>query len=264
MTTRVWITDGSWPVFSDTTRLRAKHPALFSLRTRYEGFVDPAVPRGSASVRTERADDALYVEAEWLVEFPDGIDRYLQEPGLVDAATEITVQGMIEGKWMNRLLGTTAWRPASMGNSLIAAGPGLATSVGALEWGEGGSMRLSYRTAGGALRTQQASVADLRGHNAVGLVREVLRACARDGMGLDAINLGAVGEARCGRQRAGAVQGRRTPVRTLREGEARSRRPRRAPRRAARKLGRDGRRRRSRQGRRRGRADARVCLANER
>ena len=195
MTASVWITDGSWPVFSDTQRLRAKHPALFGLRTRYEGFVDPEVPRGSVTVRPERNDDALYVEAEWLVEFPDGIERYLRDPGLVDAATEITVQGMIEGKWMNRLLGTTAWRPASIGNSLIAAGVGLATSVGALEWGEGGSMRLSYRTAGGTLRTQQASVADLRGHNAVGLIREVLRACARDGMGLDAINLGAVGEA---------------------------------------------------------------------
>lgn len=194
MTARVWITDGSWPVFSDTTRLRAKHPALFGLRTRYEGFVDPAVPRGSASVRPEREDDALYVEAEWVIEFSDGIERYLAEPRLVDAATEITVQGMIEGKWMNRLLGTTAWRPASMGNSLIAAGPGLATSVGALDWGEGGSMRLSYRTAGGVLRTQQASVADLRGHNAVGLIREVLRICARDGGGLDVINLGAVGE----------------------------------------------------------------------
>lgn len=194
MTARVWITDGSWPVFSDTTRLRAKHPALFFLRTRYEGFVDPAVPRGSASVRPEREDDALYVEAEWLVEFRDGIERYLAEPRLVDAATEIVVQGMIEGKWMNRLLGTTAWRPASMGNSLIAAGPGLPTSIGALEWGEGGSMRLSYRTAGGVMRTQQASVADLRGHNGVGLIREVLRVCARDGGGLDAINLGAVGE----------------------------------------------------------------------
>ena len=194
MTARVWITDGSWPVFSDTTRLRAKHPALFFLRTRYEGFVDPAVPRGSASVRPEREDDPLYVEAEWLVEFPGGIERYLREPRLVDAATEITVQGMIEGKWMNRLLGTTAWRPASLGNSLIAAGPGLATSVGALEWGEGGSMRLSYRTASGSLRRQQASIADLRGHNAVGLIREVLRVCAREGGGLDAINLGAVGE----------------------------------------------------------------------
>ena len=194
MTARVWITDGSWPVFSDTTRLRAKHPALFSLRTRYEGFVDPAVPRGSGSVRPEREDDALYVEAEWVLEFPEGIERYLADPGLVDAATEITVQGMIEGKWMNRLLGTTAWRPASLGNNVIAAGPGLVTSVGALDWGEGGSMRLSYRSAGGALRTHEASVADLRGHNAVGLIREVLRACARDGSGLDGINLGAVGE----------------------------------------------------------------------
>jgi hypothetical protein len=194
VTARVWITDGSWPVFSDTTRLRAKHPALFGLRTRYEGFVDPAVPVGSALVRPEHEDDALYVEAEWLVEFTDGIERYLRQPRLVDAATEITIQGMIEGKWMNRLLGTTAWRPASMGNSLIAAGPGLATSVGALEWGEGGSMRLSYRTAAGVLRTQQASIAELRGHNAIGLIREVLRTCARSGAGLDGINLGAVGE----------------------------------------------------------------------
>jgi len=194
VTARVWITDGSWPVFSDTIRLRAKHPALFGLRTRYEGFVDPAVPRGSASVRAEREDDVLYVEAEWVVEFPDGIERYLAEPGLVDAATEITVQGMIEGKWMNRLLGTTAWRPATIGNNLVAAGPGLATSVGALDWGEGGSMRLWYRAADGVLRTHEASVADLRGHNAVGLIREVLRASARDGGGLDGINVGAVGE----------------------------------------------------------------------
>jgi hypothetical protein len=146
-------------------------------------------------VGPEREDDALYVEAEWLVEFPDGIERYLAEPRLVDAATEITVQGMIEGKWMNRLLGTTAWQPASIGNSLIAAGPGFATSVGALDWGEGGSMRLTYRTETGALRTQQASVAELRGHNTIGLIREVLRACARSGAGLDAINLGAVGGA---------------------------------------------------------------------
>jgi hypothetical protein len=194
VTARVWITDGSWPVFSDTTRLGATHPALFGLRTRYEGFVDPAVPRGSASVRAEGEDDALYVEAEWVIEFPGGIERYLADPGLVDAATEITVQGMIEGKWMNRLLGTTAWRPASLGNNVIAAGPGLSTSVGALEWGEGGSMRLSYRAAGGVLRTHEASIADLRDHNAVGLIRDVLRVTAGDGSGLDAINVGAVGE----------------------------------------------------------------------
>lgn len=194
MSARVWITDGSWPVFSDTRRLGAKHPALFFLPTRYEGFVDPDVPRGKASVRPEREDDALYVEAEWLIEFPDGAERYLRDPGLVDTATEITLQGMIEGKWMNRLLGTRAWRPASIGNSLIAAGPGFRTSLGALEWGEGGSMRLSYRSADGALRTHEASVADLRGHNTLGLVRDVLRACASEGGGLDAIDLGAVGE----------------------------------------------------------------------
>jgi hypothetical protein len=101
---------------------------------------------------------------------------------------------MIEGKWVNRLLGTTAWRPASLGNNLIAAGPGFATSVGALDWGEGGSMRLRYRTARGALRTHEASIADLRGHNALGLIREALRACSREGVGLDGINVGAVGE----------------------------------------------------------------------
>ena len=193
MTSRVWITDGSWPVFSDTTRLRAKHPALFSLRTRYEGFVDPAVPRGAASVRAERHDDALYLEAEWAIEFRDGIDQFVADPGLVDAATEITVQGMIEGKWMNRLLGTTAWRPASLGNNLIAAGPGMPMTVGALDWGEGGSIRLSYRRATGELHAHEAWIGNLRGHNAIGLIREVLRASAGGG-GLDAINLGAVGE----------------------------------------------------------------------
>ena len=211
-------------------------------------------------MRTERDDDALYVEAEWLVEFPEGIDRYLQEPGLVDAATEITVQGMIEGKWMNRLLGTTAWRPASMGNSLIAEGPGLSTSVGALDWGEGGSMRLSYRTAAGALRTQQASVADLRGHNTLGLIREVLRACARAGTGLDGINLGAVGESAAVVNERERFKAAAHPFAHVAKA-ARARRARRAPRPAARKLRRDGRRRPRRQGRRRGRADARDRLA---
>ena len=194
MSLRVWITDGSWPVFSDTTRLRAKHSALFGLRTRYEGLVDADVPRGRATIRAERPNDALYLEAEWVVEFCAGIERYLREPRLVDAATQITVQGMIEGKWLNRLLGTGEWRPASIGNNLVAAGPGLATSVGALDWGEGGATRIEYRTASGTLRTQEAQLADLRGQNTLGLIREALRVCARAGEGLDGINLGAVGE----------------------------------------------------------------------
>jgi hypothetical protein len=46
--TAVWITDGSLPVFSDTRRLRTRHPVMFGLRTRYEGFVDPEAPHVGA------------------------------------------------------------------------------------------------------------------------------------------------------------------------------------------------------------------------
>jgi hypothetical protein len=203
---RVWITDGSLPAFSDTHLLRASHPALFGLRTRYEGFVDPAVERGSVTIGASSSDDALYVEAEWLVEFPEGIERYLQEPELLNAATPITVQGMIEGKWMNRLLGTRSWQPASLGNNLIAAGPGIRASVGALEWGEGGAARTSYRYGDGRIREQHTSLADLRGHNTEGLLRDALRTCAREGIPVDGVNLGAVGE-------AAAVVNERTRIR---------------------------------------------------
>ena len=106
---RVWITDGSVPVFSDTERLKASHKGMLGLPVRYEGFVDPDVPRGSATVHGG-AEDVLYVEAEWVVEFPEGIPA----PGAVIDSTPIVLQGLIEGKWMNRLLGTRAWQPASI------------------------------------------------------------------------------------------------------------------------------------------------------
>jgi len=64
---RVWITDGSLPVFSDTHRLDAKHAALYGIRTRYEGFVDPEVATGSVELQGERVDDMLCLEAEWCV-----------------------------------------------------------------------------------------------------------------------------------------------------------------------------------------------------
>src|SRR2546423_2145214 len=196
-TARVWITDGSLPVFSDTHQLRAAHRVLFVLRTRYEGFVDEAVDRGSATIIGERPDDALFVEAEWYLEFAEGIARYLATPSLVDDATPIVLQGLIEGKWFNRLLGTRAWRPASLGNNLIAAGAGIATTVGAIERDEArGTVEVSYRyQRGGAEQTQlhSTSVADLRGHNIVGLVREVLRVCRENGETIDGVDLGAVG-----------------------------------------------------------------------
>src|SRR5712691_2638398 len=139
-TARVWITDGSLPVYSDTTHLRTAHPVLAGLRTPYEGFIDSAVARGSVEVARENAGDVLFVEAEWCVEFPDGL------PGAVSAETPIALQGLIEGKWMNRLLGTRAWVPASIGNNVLAAGPGIRTTFGTLEDDLGGEVRITYES----------------------------------------------------------------------------------------------------------------------
>jgi hypothetical protein len=191
---RVWITDGSVPVFSDTRRLRASHRGLFGLPVRYEGFVDPAVPRGSAAIEGDRPDDALFVEAEWYVEFPEGIDRYLADPDSVAESTPLVLQGLIEGKWMNRLLGTRAWQPASLGNNVIAEGPGIATTVGALDGAGAGETRIEYELGGGRSQRHTASLADLRGQNIVDLLRDVLQACRDDGEALDGIDLGAIGD----------------------------------------------------------------------
>lgn len=194
----VWITDGSLPVFSDTQRLRVSHRNLWVLPTRYEGFVDPAVARGEATITGERTDDALFVEAEWYVEFPEGIDAYLARPDRMTDNTPIILQGLIEGKWFNRLLGTEAWRPASLGNNLIAAGPGISTTVGALERDAAGTIQVSYQyTQGGVARTQSytTTVTDLRGHNIARLLRAVLETCRETGQPLDGIDLGAVGPA---------------------------------------------------------------------
>ena len=197
MTSRVWITDGSQPVYSDLHQLRAGHRNLYVLRANYEGFVDPVVPRGAASIIGEWPDDALFVEAEWYVEFPEGIDRYRREPHLVESGTPIVLQGLIEGKWFNRLLGTEEWRPASLGNNLIAAGPGIPTTVGALEGGAQGQVQVSYLyRRGGAHQVQvhKTTVADLRGHNVMELLRDVLRVCRETGQEIDGIDLGAFGQ----------------------------------------------------------------------
>ena len=184
---RIWITDGSLPVFSDTVGLNASHRGLFGIPTRYEGFVDPAVERGSATIAAEREDDALVVEAEWAIEFPDGI------PSEVDPSTPVIVQGLAEGKWLNRLLGTKAWQPASLGNNLIAEGPGIRTSLGALEMGRPGKVLLAYERADGGIQEQSSPLEAISGNNLLGLVREVLRVSAESG-GVEAIDLGALGE----------------------------------------------------------------------
>jgi len=183
MTNRVWITDGSLPVFSDTTRLLTSHPVPPGLSTRYEGFVDPAVARGSLDVRREQPDDALFVEAEWYVEFPDGV------PEEVSRSTPVLLQGLIEGKWMNRLLGTKRWQPASVGNNVIAAGSGIATTLGGLV-DTGAEARIAYTSERGGEQVFLTRAADLRDHNIVALVREVLATVE----GIEGIDLGAIGE----------------------------------------------------------------------
>ncbi len=194
MPARAWITDGSLPVFSDTRRLDATHPVLPGLRTRYEGFVDAAVPLGSAAVDGIRPDDQLFLEAEWVVQLAGGLQGYVDDPDGIGPDTPIVLQGMIEGKWMNRLLGTRAWQPASLGNNVIAEGPGIETTLGALETDELGAIRVTYRDGRGDRRTHTTAAADLRGHNVLGLVRAVAGLCAENGDAVDVVDLGAAGE----------------------------------------------------------------------
>lgn len=181
---RVWITDGSVPVFSDTRRLETSHRGLLGLPIRYEGFVDPDVPVGRATLLGD-AEDVLCVEAEWCIRVPNGGQELGDE-------TPLVVQGLLEGKWMNRLLGTRAWQPASLGNNLLAEGAGISTTLGALEQGAEGEVRLEYRGQAQDLRVHRSLLSDLRGENVPALVREVLAVC-RDET-LDWVDVGALGE----------------------------------------------------------------------
>jgi len=193
---RVWLTDGSPARFSDVHQLRATHRSILGIRTPYKGLVDPAVPIGSAIIEAERADDVIIPEAEWTVLFPDGIRRYLEAPDHVDHATPVLMQGLIEGKWLNRLLGTRAWGPASMGNNLLADGPGIPATLGQIEAGARGEIQITYQYQhAGQTRTQvqRTTLADLRGQNILGLVRDVLRFCQETEQEIDAIDLSAMG-----------------------------------------------------------------------
>lgn len=193
---RVWITDGSPIPFSDVRTLDVDHRGLLGLHFPYKGLIDPAVPCGAATITASRPDDVLVAEAEWVVLFPEGAARHVAEPERLVADTPVILQGLIEGKWLNRLLGTTAWAPATLGNNLLATGPGIATTLGAIEAGAVGTVRVEYPHAAGGARTsrsQSASLADLRGQNVLELVRAVLRHCRRTGSPVDGIDLGAVG-----------------------------------------------------------------------
>ena len=186
MPLRVWITDGSLPVFRDTQRLTTRHDGPFGMSVPYEGFVDPAVSSGAVELEAERVDDVLCLEAEWCV-LTEGL------PEQVDASTPVRLQGLIEGKWMNRLLGTKRWQPASIANNLLADGPGIETTLGALA-GDADSIEVAYVSEDAGRRTFSSTLGDLRGHAVLHLVNEVLELMRSTGDHVDAIDLGALGE----------------------------------------------------------------------
>jgi hypothetical protein len=160
---------------------------MLGLPIRYEGFVDDEVGVGSLRVQAADGTDVLFAEAEWYVELPAGAAE-----GAVEERTPVILRGFIEGKWMNRLLGTRAWKPASMGNNVIADGPGIPTTLGELETGVKGTIRLEYETGAGR-QIHSSDALELRGHNVAELVREVVEVCRASGQPIDGVNLGAVG-----------------------------------------------------------------------
>jgi hypothetical protein len=190
---RIWITDGSAAPFTDITRLSATHSVSMGGEVSYKGALDENVPIGTTTLAMADESDCFVPEAEWCVSFPDGITAFLDEPAALNASTHVVLQGMIEGKWLNRLVGDLVWKPASIGNNLLADGPGISTNIGAIEAGGlEGEIAIRYSCRAGE-RTQTASISDLRGQNISGLARAVLEHCREQHLTVEAVNCGARG-----------------------------------------------------------------------
>jgi len=191
---KIWITDGSAAPFTDIARLSATHPGTMGGELPYKGALDENVPVGITTLRMADESDCFVPEAEWCVCFPDGIGGFLNEPSALNATTPVVLQGMIEGKWLNRLVGELVWKPASIGNNLLADGSGISANFAAIEaGGVEGEISIRYSCKAGR-RTQTASMADLKGHNILGLVRAVLEHGRENNLMIDAVNCSARGE----------------------------------------------------------------------
>jgi len=197
--TRVWISDGSGMPFVDVAQLPVSHPGLTGRPAPYKGAVDLSVPIGTARPLASRADDTFVPEAEWCLTFPDGMQPYLAHPERVDRTTPVIFQGMIEGKWLSRILGSMAWCPVSLGNNVLAEGPGVMTTLGAVENGIEndaiGAMVVSYVDARGRTQRLESTLADLRGQSIFDLVQAVLAHCRETGTAIDWIDFSAQGPA---------------------------------------------------------------------
>lgn len=155
-TVAVWITDGSLPVFSDTHHLTTKTPKQLHLfSSNFEGLIDRQVMIGSGSIPWQQGGHDA--ELEWALCFDDPLAEIE-----ITEHTPCTLQGMIEGKNLQFLLGEKQipWSPASIGNNVIASADtsphdlsgGIRTTIGDILNQEiQATMRLSFRMENGSM-----------------------------------------------------------------------------------------------------------------
>jgi hypothetical protein len=192
---KIWITDGSGTPFGDIAALPASHPGLLGGEIQYKGAIDESVPIGEAIVAAYEAADCLVPEVEWCICFPHGTDPFAADPARLTAATPVVLQGMIEGKWLNRLGRDLTFKPASIGNNVLAVGPGIPGTLADLEDGKlQGEIRVQYACWAGR-QVHTADLSDLRGHNVLGLARAVFGYCREHDLTVQAVDCSAHGPA---------------------------------------------------------------------
>jgi hypothetical protein len=192
---KIWITDGSGAPFTDIAPLAAHHPGMLGRDVPYKGALDENVPVGNASVPMQDPADCLVPEAEWCICFPGGRDRFATDPDALTESTPIVMQGMIEGKWLNRIGKDMAFKPASLGNNLLAQGPGISGTLASLQdGGMQGQIRVQHTSRAG-LQTYSSALDDLRGHNLLRLARAVFAHCRQQNVAVEAVDCSATGPA---------------------------------------------------------------------
>ena len=192
---RIWITDGSGAPSTDIATLAAHHPGMLGGDIPYKGALDENVPVGNANVFMQDPADCLVPEAEWCICFPGGTAPFAADPDALTESTPIVMQGMIEGKWLNRIGEDLMWKPASLGNNLLAQGPGISGTLASLENGQmRGEIRVQYTCQAG-LQTYTSALGDLRGQNLLGLGRAVFAHCREQNLTVEAVDCSARGPA---------------------------------------------------------------------
>jgi hypothetical protein len=189
------MTDGSGAPFADVAALPASHPGTLGGEIPYKGALDEGVPVGNATVTADSPADLFVPEAEWCICFPVEPSAFIADPDSLTESTPVVMQGMIDGKWLNRFDEDLAWKSASLGNNLLARGPGIPGTLGSLEDGAmRGEIRVQY-ACGAGLQTYASTLDDLRGHNLLGLTREVFRYCREQKLTVEAVDCSARGPA---------------------------------------------------------------------